>query len=72
MKASKANRITIANPIPQNRNLFLWLSGSLSARMEIKMMLSIPRITSSAINDNKGIKASIILFVLEIYFKSKV
>lgn len=59
MKAKSINLMAIANPIPQNRSLFLWLSGNLSAKIEMKIILSIPRITSRAMSDNKGMMASV-------------
>jgi hypothetical protein len=50
----------MAKPIPYKRNLLRWCSGNLSAKMEIKIILSIPKITSKAIREISGINASII------------
>ena len=48
----------MAKPNPQYLNLFLWLSGNLSERIEMKMTLSIPKITAQAIKEMNGMIAS--------------
>jgi len=49
------NLIIKARPIPINLNRLRLSGGSLSAKMEIKIRLSTPKIISNAIKDINGI-----------------
>ena len=55
----------MAKPSPQYLNLFLWLSGNLSDKMEMKITLSIPKMTSRSIKEINGIIASNIYAFLQ-------
>ena len=48
----------IAARMPTRRALSRWSSGSLLARMEMKMMLSMPRTISSAVSVSSAIQTS--------------
>ena len=68
IKVNKINRMTMAKPSPQYLSLSLWLSGNLSDKMEMKITLSIPKITSKEINEIKGmIASSIAVYVIYLF-----
>src|SRR5512139_2570455 len=58
MDSSSRMRVTMAKPSPSTRPLFRWCWGSLPTRMEMKMMLSMPRTISSAVSVTSAIHAS--------------
>lgn len=68
MQRSSSIRVTIAKARPRKRAFARCASGSLSTRMEIKTMLSIPSTISMTVSVSRAIQASGLL----IHEKSKV
>jgi hypothetical protein len=59
MKNNRTSLIAIASPRPQYRSLSRFSEGSLSAKIVIKITLSIPRMTSKMMRVMSGTKNSI-------------
>ena len=59
MKNNRTSLIAIASPRPQYRSLSRFSGGSLSAKIDIKITLSIPRMTSKMMRVMSGTKNSI-------------
>ena len=55
---SRMIRVISASPNPHWRALRCWAAGSFPLRIEMKMMLSMPRTISSTVNVNKLIQIS--------------
>lgn len=58
MEKRSIRRVSMASINPRLRAMFLFFAGSRLTRMEIKMMLSIPRTISSEVSVAREIQAS--------------